>query len=87
MFGLTADKEYVERLTKNLEGKLAVYDVILGKTKFLAGDVSSFSKALMNFCRAYDRLTGNHPRRPLPPSIRRTLPQAKYRSAGVGQVL
>lgn len=42
MFGLTADKEYVERLTKNLEGKLAVYDVILGKTKFLAGDVSSF---------------------------------------------
>ncbi|KAI0741738.1 glutathione S-transferase [Daedaleopsis nitida] len=38
LFGLTADKEYVERLTKSLEGKLAAYDVILGKTKFLAGD-------------------------------------------------
>ena len=34
------DLQLVERLKVTLEQKLASYDVILGKTKYLAGDVS-----------------------------------------------
>ncbi|KAI0701449.1 glutathione S-transferase [Cerioporus squamosus] len=37
-FGQQADKAAVERLTASLESKLAVYDTILGKSKYLAGD-------------------------------------------------
>lgn len=40
MHGGKTDPATVERLKSTLEAKLAAYDVILGKTKFLAGDVS-----------------------------------------------
>ena len=40
MFGLTTDPARVKELTTTLESKIAAYDVILGKTKYLAGDVS-----------------------------------------------
>lgn len=39
-WGAEADLALVARLTTTLEGKLDAYDVILGKTKYLAGDVS-----------------------------------------------
>ncbi|KAH9926276.1 glutathione S-transferase C-terminal-like protein [Epithele typhae] len=38
MFGLTTDPEAVKKLTTTLDGKLAAYNVLLGKTKYLAGD-------------------------------------------------
>ncbi|KAL1942997.1 hypothetical protein VTO73DRAFT_4668 [Trametes versicolor] len=38
MHGGKTDPATVERLKSTLEAKLAAYDVILGKTKFLAGD-------------------------------------------------
>ncbi|KAI0644282.1 glutathione S-transferase [Trametes meyenii] len=38
IFGLQTDPAAVEKLKTTLEGKLAVYDVILGKSKYLAGD-------------------------------------------------
>ncbi|KAI0351894.1 glutathione S-transferase [Trametes cingulata] len=38
MFGQQTDKAKVEALKSQLEGKLAAYDVLLGRTKFLAGD-------------------------------------------------
>ncbi|KAI0628219.1 glutathione S-transferase [Trametes polyzona] len=38
LFGLQTDPATVERLKTTLEGKLAAYDVILGKSKYLAGD-------------------------------------------------
>lgn len=41
MHGGKTDPATVERLKTTLEAKLAAYDVILGKTKFLAGDVSA----------------------------------------------
>ena len=40
MFGGKTDPDTVERFKTTLDGKLAAYDVVLGKTKFLAGDVS-----------------------------------------------
>lgn len=40
MFGGKTDSAVVEELKTTLEGKLAAYDIILGKTKYLAGDVS-----------------------------------------------
>ena len=39
MFGLTKDEVNVERLKTTLEARLAGYDAMLGKTKYLAGDV------------------------------------------------
>ncbi|KAI0709643.1 glutathione S-transferase [Cerioporus squamosus] len=38
MFGQQTDKAAVERLMATLESKLAAYDTILGKSKYLAGD-------------------------------------------------
>ncbi|KAI0701450.1 glutathione S-transferase C-terminal-like protein [Cerioporus squamosus] len=38
MFGERTDKAIVERLTATLKAKVAVYDTILGKSKYLAGD-------------------------------------------------
>ncbi|KAI0334604.1 glutathione S-transferase [Cubamyces sp. BRFM 1775] len=38
MFGAKTDPAVVEELKATLEGKLAAYDIILGKTKYLAGD-------------------------------------------------
>nr|UJV38490.1 glutathion S-transferase [Trametes gibbosa] len=38
LFGLQTDPTRVTALKTTLENKLAVYDVILGKTKYLAGD-------------------------------------------------
>ena len=40
MFGGKTDPDAVERFKTTLDAKLAAYDVILGKTKYLAGDVS-----------------------------------------------
>ncbi len=40
-FGGQTDAARVEQLKSTLEKKLAVYEVILGKHKYLAGDVSS----------------------------------------------
>jgi glutathione S-transferase len=37
--GLTADEERVKQLIPQLESKLDVYETILGKQKYLAGDV------------------------------------------------
>jgi len=37
--GLPADEERVKELIPQLESKLDVYEVILGKQKYLAGDV------------------------------------------------
>ena len=41
MFGLKTDDAVVQHHKTTLEGKLAAYDVILGKTQYLAGDVSA----------------------------------------------
>ena len=43
MFGQKADIEKAEGHKKTLEAKLAAYDVLLGRTKFLGGDVSFYS--------------------------------------------
>lgn len=40
-WGAEPDLALVEHLKTTLEGKLNAYDVILGKTKYLAGDVGS----------------------------------------------
>ena len=40
--GLPADEERVKELVPQLESKLDVYEVILSKQKYLAGDVRSF---------------------------------------------
>ena len=42
MFGGKTDDAVVAALKESLDGKLAAYDVILGKTKYLAGAVSTF---------------------------------------------
>ncbi|KAH9933998.1 glutathione S-transferase [Epithele typhae] len=39
MVGQTADTEVVKALVQVLEGKIAGYEAMLGKTKYLAGDV------------------------------------------------
>lgn len=44
-WGAEPDLALVERLKITLESKLDAYDVILGKTRYLAGDVSSDIKA------------------------------------------
>ncbi len=41
LFGQQTDKAAVERLTATLDAKLAAYDTILSKSKYLAGDVSN----------------------------------------------
>ena len=41
--GLTPDKEVYEKHLVDLSGKLDVYDKILSKQKYLAGDVRHFS--------------------------------------------
>lgn len=46
MFGGKTDPAVVATLKTTLEGKLAAYDVILGKTKYLAGDVCVLSRDL-----------------------------------------
>lgn len=40
MFGATGEQEVFESLIKTLSEKLDVYDRILGKQKYVAGDVS-----------------------------------------------
>jgi len=42
MRGGTPDEKVVDELWKTLKAKLAVYEQILGKQKYIAGDVSSF---------------------------------------------
>lgn len=42
-WGAEPNLALVERLKTTLEGKLDAYDVILEKTKYLAGDVSSIN--------------------------------------------
>lgn len=74
MFGVEPDLALVQRLKTALEGKLDAYDVTLGKTKYLAGDVSSdiwtqYRDSHCKFCRL---ISGCHPRRPSPLSLRRT---------------
>ncbi len=41
--GLQTDTKKVEELTKNLSAKLDVYETILSKQKYLAGEVSVFT--------------------------------------------
>lgn len=41
MLGLEPDCALVEHLRATFQGKLDAYIVILGKTKYLAGDVSN----------------------------------------------
>ncbi len=41
VFGGQMDAARIEQLKSTLEKKLAVYEVILGKHKYLVGDVSS----------------------------------------------
>ena len=51
MWGATADPKRVEELVGKLNGKLDGYEVILGKQKYLAGDVRAYScskRALLN---------------------------------------
>jgi glutathione S-transferase len=41
MLGLTPDQGVFDDLMKQLSAKLDAYEMILGKTKYLAGDVCS----------------------------------------------
>jgi len=41
--GLTTNEERVTEFITQLESKLDAYDAILGRQKYLAGDVRSFS--------------------------------------------
>ena len=41
--GQTTNEERVKELTSQLESKLDAYEAILGRQKYLAGDVRSFS--------------------------------------------
>ena len=54
MFGMPSNAEAAETHKKTLEAKLAGYDVLLGKTKFLAGNVS---RGRFPWC--WKRLTGS----------------------------
>jgi glutathione S-transferase len=42
LFGKKADEKAVQEFVAKLESKLDVYETILSKQKYLAGDVSSF---------------------------------------------
>ena len=71
--GQTADEERVKELIPQLESKLDAYDSILGRQKYLAGDVRFRSIDRPRHVRekavdADDALpcAGGHPRRSLP---------------------
>jgi hypothetical protein len=66
MMGGKSDEAVFQDLVTTLSNKLAVYDKILGKQKYLAGDVSA-SYTFSGY--SYSLLPGYHPRRPLPHSL------------------
>lgn len=51
MRGQQKDEERTKQLIKLLEDRLAGYEAILGKTKYLAGDVSALSILLDLYSR------------------------------------
>jgi hypothetical protein len=67
MFGVPTNEERVKELVGTLEQKLDVYDVILGKQKYLAGNVRCI---LFDDHRyAADLGVGAHSRRLLPSAL------------------
>lgn len=69
MRGGVCDKALFDELLATLNKKLDVYDEILGKQKYLAGDVSILLE-LITFTYEPSASLGNYSRRPLPPSLR-----------------
>ena len=74
MFSLTSDQEVADNALKQLEVKLDVYDQILSKQKYVAGDVSSTITVNSDPSEAgttlFWVLAGNHPCRFIPPPLR-----------------
>ena len=73
--GQTPNEERVKELVSQLEGKLDGYEAILGRQKYLAGDVRSFDRPKRVRGKAVDAddgllpCAGDHPRRSLPFAI------------------
>jgi hypothetical protein len=62
------DKAVVDKNMATLTSKLDAYDVILGKQKYLAGDVRMCLVGFMQYSCSTCLIVGNHACGPIPPS-------------------